>query len=113
MTLRGMLQAYMPGFLITHADASITAENRFRVMSSVSHAVPWFSSEVCVLVALGVHSRGPFQCVCCNFTVSEGSRQLQMQGPPALARIRWCVCWFCSSFSLGSNSTFLEITSYF
>lgn len=39
MKLRDMLQAYMPGFLITHADASITAENSFRVTSSVCHAV--------------------------------------------------------------------------
>lgn len=35
------------------------------------------------------------------------SRQLPMQGAPALARIHWRVWWFCSSFSLGSNSTFL------
>lgn len=56
MKSRDMLQAYMPGFLITRADASITAENSFRMTSSVSHAVV---RSVCWW-HLGTLSQGPF-----------------------------------------------------
>lgn len=94
MKLRDMLQAYVPGFLITHADASITAENSVGVTSSVSHAVRSVSFH------RALSSVSPATSLCMKEADSCQRRALQ----------HWLeyvgVCAGLQLLQSGSNSTF-------
>lgn len=107
MKLRDMLQAYMPGFLITHADASITAENTFHVTSSVSHAV-----GLCAGGTWEPFHRGPFQSPATSLWVKEADSCKRRALQHWLEYVGVCA-GFAAPSVWGATVPFLEITFYF